>query len=164
MTDSRFALASWSGDDPSSSQSHDEGGEWVSTLDYANPEDSTQIMVATVPRRPSVQTSPRGGGIAATSIEDAMRVGATRAVDMAISLRGRDVVTNDSMRRILNETSDHTTWRRATLNVDSTELSCSIMDVLGVAWCAVAEYPDVYLSVAALSNTSPAELAIVGPA
>lgn len=161
MGGARFALSSWSADSggPHRSQEVDEAGEWYSALRYGDPAGMTRVVVATVPRRPGKRTSERGG-IAPTIIEDAMRVAVTAALDLAMTVPAEQGIVRSSIRDVLDEASTQRSWRSSTLTVDDSRTPCHVFDVLDVAWAAVVEYPDVFLSVAALRNTPPDQTAI----
>jgi hypothetical protein len=139
-------LVNWPGPAPTIEEHDDPAGRWATVLHYAG------IVVATLPRRPAVATSP-DAGITATRPEDAMRYATVSAVDL-----GYAAVARADAERALRDAGTEPDWAPATVRVDGHEVPARRRTGIGGTRSLVATLPDVYLAVAASPGVALDEL------
>jgi hypothetical protein len=131
------ALVDWPGPAPTLEELDDAAGRWATVLHY------TGIVVATLPKRPAVATSP-SAGIAATGPEDAMRYATVSAVDLVYA-----TATRTGAERAVRDAGTEPDWVPATVRVDGHEVPARQRTGIGGTHSLVATLPDAYLAVAA---------------
>jgi len=160
MSGKPFVLEMPAGLEPHIERSDDEAGPWLTTAAYSAADG--RIALTTVHRR-SDHVTPPVGGIQATTIEDAMRVAVTKALDIYVRKQPDGKAPLQSqVDEFLDFAADQHAWRESRIVIDSNPMPCFLIDV-GEAVGAVVEFSDCFLAASFDVRTPIEEIRIRRP-